>query len=142
MDTWLLYICRRANESTWTLAFAVLVVPCDLRGEGFAQGVSSLSPDSSSRTEEERILNPLFDKGTHGAPAVTDCSNKEEVFVEMDESIVQEEHNKADKMDTTIRLPESWQYMDAEVFVAEQIQLRKENSKDNDGRKTLMVSHW
>ena len=64
----------------------------------------------------------------------------------MDEETNREEHTvdqaEAEKMDTTIQMPEASQYMDAEVFAAEQSQLRKEHSKANDGRKTLMVSHW
>ena len=98
-------------------------------------------------------MNPLYVKGTHGAPAVTDCNNKEEdaceVFVDMDEETTPDEGHKnkknqaeAEMVDTTIQMPNPPQYMDAEVFAAEQSQLRKDNSKDNDGRKTLMVSHW
>ena len=64
----------------------------------------------------------------------------------MDEETNREGDSKnqaeAEKMDTTIQMPEPSQYTDAEAFAAEQSRLRKENSKENDGRKTLMVSHW
>ena len=69
-----------------------------------------------------------------------------DVSVEVDEVITQEDHSKnqaeADKMDTTIQMPEPSQYMDAEAFAAEQARLRENNSKANNGKKTLMVSHW
>ena len=116
--------------------------------------LSSEDP-SSSLTEEERGVimkdNPLYVEGTHGTPTVTDGNEKEEdafaVSVEIEEETNREAHGEnqvavAEEMDTTVQMPEPPQYMDAEVFAAEQSQLRKENSKDNDGRKTLMVSHW
>ena len=116
------------------------------------QGVSSLSLDSS-HTEEDRGGNPLYVKGTHGAPAVPDGDKKEEdaleVFVDMDKETTPDEgpndkknRAEAETTDTTVRMPNPAQYMDAEAFAAEQSQLRQENSKGNDGRKTLMVSHW
>ena len=119
-------------------------------GCAVSQGASSLSLDAASRTADERGANPLYVKGTHGAPAVTGGNKKAEdaceVLVDMDEETNREEHAvdqaEAEKMDTTIQMPEPSQYMDAEVFAAEQSQLRKEHSKANDGRKTLMVSHW
>lgn len=98
-------------------------------------------------------MNPLYVKGTHGAPAVTDGDKREEdafeVFVDMDKETTPDEgHDKkknqaeAETTDTTVRMPNPPQYMDAEAFAAEQSRLRQENSKGNDGRKTLMVSHW
>ena len=95
--------------------------------------------------------NPLYVEGTHGTPTVTDGNEKEEdafaVSVEIEEETNREAHGEnqvavAEEMDTTVQMPEPPQYMDAEVFAAEQSQLRKEHSKANDGRKTLMVSHW
>ena len=69
-----------------------------------------------------------------------------EVSVKVDEAITQEDHSnnqaEAEKLDTTIQMPDPSQYMDAEAFAAVQTRLREENSKNNDGRKTLMVSHW
>ena len=49
---------------------------------------------------------------------------------------------EAETTDATVRMPNPPQYMDPVAFAAEQSRLRKENSKENDGRKTLMVSHW
>ena len=73
--------------------------------------------------------------GTHGAPA-------EVVSLGVNELRTSEEGDRNHNAETQLRLPMPSQFKDAEAFATEQAQLRNQNLKGNDGRKTLMISHW
>lgn len=81
--------------------------------------------------------------GTHAPPKEEKDASDVVVTLDMSEVQTNQEGIRINKAETELRLPTPSQFMDAEVFAAEQAQLRDQNSKKgNDGRKTLMVSHW
>ena len=73
--------------------------------------------------------------GTHGAPVGV-------VSLDMTDLQTNEEGGRNHNAETQLRLPMPSQFKDAEAFATEQAQLRNQNLEGNDGRKTLMISHW